>query len=226
VRILITSHAPIDDAGSGTRLSAVALALDAAGHTVRALAVDGGTARKDLVPTRRIVCRRDDPAADLPFERPRFPDQPGGGLRFAELSDGQMAAYREALRQALDAEIARFDPQIIHCDHVWLLGHLALESGVPYVLAAHESELAEARQDHRYLRLAEEAAENAGRIIVPHDRLAQQVRSTFGDLDGRITVVPAVADVNSLRAIHEYVAALTNIYCQVLDERLGQRWQA
>jgi len=230
VRILIASHGPIDDAGSGMPLSAVALALDAAGHCVRALAVNGGVAQKDLVPTRRIVCRRDDPAADLPFERPRFPDQPGDGPRFTELSNDQLAAYREALRQALEAEIAAFDPQIIYCDRIWLLGHLALESGVPYVLAAHEAELVESRLDERYARLAAEAAENAGRIIVPHSRLALQIQSMLGErddeMDERIEIVPWVEYVESPWGISDYDRALVRIFRQVLDERLGRRWQA
>ena len=52
----------------------------------------------------------------------------------------------------LDTEIADFDPQIIHCHHTWVLGHLALESGVPYVLMAQRDELDELARDERYQR--------------------------------------------------------------------------
>ena len=91
-----------------------------------------------------MTCRRDDPLAELPFDPPGF-GTPAGGQGFADLSDEQLHRLRDTLRQALDQEIADFDPQIVHGQHVWMLGHLALESGVPYVLTARPEELAELR---------------------------------------------------------------------------------
>ena len=43
----------------------------------------------------------------------------------------------------LDAQIDRFDPHVIHAQHIWVQGQLALETGVPYVLNAWGPELIE-----------------------------------------------------------------------------------
>src|SRR5262249_16411445 len=130
-----------------------------------------------------------------------------------------------ALRRALDEEIVAFDPQIIHCEQLWLFGHLALESGVPYVLVVHDEELVEASRDARYERLAQEAAENAGRIVVPRAGLAEKVRSMVREhdehFDERIEIVSWVEQVNSRLHFSDGAMALAKIYERVLNERHG-----
>ena len=74
----------------------------------------------------------------------------------------------------------------------------------------------------RYRRLAAEAAENAGRVLVASAELAAQVRSQFGDLEERVTVVPALGEATH-RPSNTLLAELVEIYTHVLDERWGRR---
>jgi hypothetical protein len=227
MRILFASHVPLVDADAGGSADALADGLVRAGHSLRAVVVDGEALREEWIPTRRVVCRRNDPSADLPFALPRFVTLPDGrGQRFADLSDEEFVAYRQALRVALDDEIAQFDPQIVHCEHIWLMGHLALESGVPYVLTAYQAELDALRSDARFRRLAEEAAENAGRVIVANEELGRAVHAIFGDLDGRVVVVHRLEANESDNVAAQCALEVADIYRQVLDERLGRRWHA
>ena len=224
MRILFFSHVPLEEPERGAGTLTVAVGLQAAGHSIRALVVDHKSRDESRVPLRRVMCRPGDPLAELEFEMPRFVAV-HGSQRFLDLSDAEIGAYRQALRRALDAEIATFDPQIIHAEHAWLTAHLALESGVPYVLTAHEEELLQYRQDARYQRLASEAAENAGRVIASDEKIAEQLTSIFGDLDGRIEIAPWIAGYREGADAKTCAAALTSIYGQVLDERLGRRWR-
>ena len=223
VRVLIANHLPLDHPAAGMCSADLAARLLTAGHHVRAVVVDGSArpTRVDSVPTRRVVCDSHDAAAELPFSAPRFGDSAGAGPRFADLSDSQFAAYREALRLTLDAEVAAFDPHIIHCEHIWLLGHLALEAGVPYVLTGDAAELIEFETDVRYRRTATEAAENAGRIIVADTELGDSVRTLFGDLEDRIVTVPRPAGTDPHNKAEIDVGWLADLYRQVVDDRWG-----
>jgi hypothetical protein len=221
MRVLLANDGPIGEGESGERALELAIGLSAAGHAVRAIDFGSSDSHSQRLSLRRVTCRRDDPQAEFPFDPPGF-GAPGGNHRFADLSDDQLNRLRDTLRQALDQEIADFDPEIVHCQHVWLLGHLALESGVPYVLTAQSDELAELAHDARYRRLAAEAAENAGRVLVASAELAAHVQSLFGDLEGRVMVVPALSE-RILRTSVTHLAELAEIYTHVLDERWGRR---
>ena len=145
---------------------------------------------------------------------------PADAQAFLQLSDPQLAAYRDVLRQALDAEIDAFDPHIVHVQPIWVLAHLALEAGAPYVLTASGVELPVYRLDPRFRRLTEEAAENAGRIIATSEAVRLEMIAAFGDLDGRVVTMPAEL-AEPLESGAEAVRWLIEIYRRVLIDRFG-----
>lgn len=206
MRILLTHHFPLDFDSAGRFAWALAERLSAAGHEVRGLVV-GATDQAAPVPTRSVA------DAAVWFSAGALE-----GPTFQNLSDQQLATHRDVLRKALDAEIESFNPHLLHAQHIWLLGHLALEMGVPYVLSAWEAELTTCRLDNRYVRLAQEAAENAGRILVSALRLADEVHALFGELDGRVTAADGQA-----AWLADGAAPVMSIYREVLTARYGPR---
>jgi hypothetical protein len=210
MRILLTNHFPIEDSAAGALVIRLAQGFADRGHTVRLLVVDRKPGRAGKFYVRTIVCNPAGEAADLAFPLPRFAADGDQQLTFHDLSNRQLSDYRHALRQALDDEIAAFDPHIIHVQHIWLQGHLALEAGVPYVLSAWGPELDDAAQEPRYRRYSQETAENAGRILTASDDLAAAVRSLFGDLEDRVVTIPPDDFDQTLQA-----------YEQVLQSRFG-----
>jgi hypothetical protein len=218
MRILLVNQGPLRGAESGLPFAALGGALAAAGHEVRRLAVDSQEPSSDLVPTRCISSHSGEPQMILPMETPQSSDDPAGAHSLKELSDQQLIAHRDLLRQALDAEIDAFDPHIVHVQPIGVLAHLALEAGAPYVLTASGVELPVDRLDPRFRRLAEEAAENAGRIVALTEDIRVRMIAAFGDLDGRVVAMPA-----ELNAAPQTETAnwLTEIYRQVLTDRFG-----
>jgi len=199
MRVLLTNHFPLHGSGSGTYTHDLAVGLQQAGHEVRVLVLDdhaegdGPASGDQPFRVRRVVCKPGDATADLPFAVPCFTSHPRSDQSFYTLSDQQIAQYRQVLRRHLDEEISAFDPQVVHSQHIWILGHLALEAGVPYVLSATGSDLLGYAADERYRRFAEEAAENAGRILAPSDFTRRQVLATFDVPDERVeTLYPAI----------------------------------
>jgi hypothetical protein len=215
MRILFANHVPFDGPEAGPQTLALANQWRAAGEPTRCLIVDRrDEATHDGLTVRRVLCQHDGPRGELPFDVPCLISHMGGGPTFSDLTDDQLARYRDALRRSLDTEIAVFNPHVVHVQHIWLLAHLALEAGVPYLLTAHGPELAAYRSDSRFRRYADEAAENAGRVVVANEAVRQEVIATFGDLDGRIVTLPT-----HVPAPTEFHRTLYHI---VLSERFGR----
>lgn len=172
-------------------LRRLAAGLRAAGHTVRCLRADGVT-------------------ADLPG----FDD--ADRRSFDQLADEEISAYRETFRQRLDADVVDFDPQIIHTQHVWIQGHLALETGVPYILTARGPELRTYLRDPRYRRYADEAVAGAARILTAAPAVRDEVARLFPHADERLTLLPEPGENGPA-----WATALTAVYEAVLLERFG-----
>ncbi|HEX4132550.1 MAG TPA: glycosyltransferase [Pirellulales bacterium] len=145
---------------SGRFVAALADWLQAQEHEVRTLVADGPW----------FVAAGDHPAFD-------------------SLDDNQVTAHRDEQRALMDREIDDFDPHVVHAQHVWIHGHLALEAGVPYVITAWGDELDVLAADSRWRRLAQETAENAGRIFVGDASLQARVRTAFGEVPAQVSVL-------------------------------------
>ncbi len=230
MRILFLHHFPLTADAVGRLVERWALALVAAGHEVRALVVDDGTQGDEPFVVDRITCgqrgaRPSEMADELDFELPRFADAApvATGGRFVDLSDEQLARYRHRLRRQLDQQIDHFNPHIIHAQHVWVQGQLALESGVPYVLGAWGPELADYHADPRYRPIANQAAENASRILAPDERLRQRVIETFDIVAERaVLMADELAKATEVdQPFSQTSASLVGIFQAVLDERFG-----
>ena len=225
MRILLAHHFPFDASVDGQCTRQLARALVSAGHQVHAIIVDRQADGTDCIPVRRIVCREQQTASDdLPFDVPCFATQPISPQTFETLSDAHLAEYRAALRQAFDEEVHGFDPHLIHAQHVWVMGQLALETGVPYVLTAWGPELLSYAEDTRYRGLADQAAENAGAVFIAHSSLQASLASTFDGAIGRTVLLPLpVEQVRQDDAMRDAARQMGITYVEVYENRCGRR---
>lgn len=194
MRVLLTNHFPFEGSATGTSTYDLAVGLMGAGHEVRVLVVDLDRRSREAFPVRRVICRSADPQADLPFDLPSFTTHPQSRLTYFNLTDDQVAQYRDVLREAIDEEVTRFDPHVIHCQHLWVQAALVLETGVPYVASAQETNLEGYYRDPRYQLWAEQGAENAGKIIAESRWMANEVQRIFRVEDDRVVTIPSGID--------------------------------
>jgi glycosyltransferase involved in cell wall biosynthesis len=227
MRILLTSHLPLEGSATGRSTFDLACGLRAAGHEVECLVVDRGAGGRPepgvrvrqnseaevhaLPPktdefgcasglaVRRVSCRQGDRRADLAWDFPCFFSHPRTCQTFGQLTDRQIGEYRSKLRRRLDQSVEAFNPHIIHCQHLWLWAHLALESGVPYAVTAQGPELRVWREDPRYQGLVEQAAENSGRILVGSRLVRDEVHSTFRAVADLVELAPTPLDCSLLQ---------------------------
>ncbi len=104
--------------------------------------------------------------------------------------------FRTAMRLRLDEEVAVFDPQVIHVQGIGLLGHLVLETGVPYLILALADELVISLVGSSVRTDSQQAVENAGRIVVDTPEAGQQVLAAFGEIES-IIVADGLAEFSS-----------------------------
>ncbi len=130
------------------------------------------------------------------------------------------------MRRHLDRHVDRFDPHVIHGQHIWVQGQLAVETGVPYVLNAWGPELVDYQLDARYRALADQAAANAGRIMTPDDATLRRVEQLFELEPDRTLVMTgelnAPHSINSPRSQTAAADALICMYQALVDERFGR----
>jgi hypothetical protein len=211
MRILLTSHDPLDTPGPGKIVDDWARRLTAAGHQVRVLCVEGLPHAEKESHVRRVFCHPTDGRAPIKLVRPSLVAEPEEGARpFTSLTDRELSDYRDVLRVELDREIDLYDPCIVHVQHLWFFGHLALEAGVPYVVSAHGGEFNAGRSDVRFRRYMQETAENACRIFTHEVAAATGTAALVGSLEGRVVPAPTTAE------------SLPNIYRAALEERFGR----
>jgi hypothetical protein len=125
-----------------------------------------------------------------------------------------LAENRAAMRMSLDREVAVFDPQVIHIQGIGVLGHLALETGVPYVISAFSEELAVGQVGSKLHNFSQQAVENAGCVLVESDHTRRRLLAEFGEVE---TIVVANEITNA--PVETGLAWLWQLYRQIADAR-------
>lgn len=174
MKVLMPNHFPLQGSGSGIYTLNVALELVKAGHEVLVITPDHQPVKDSPFPIRTILFSNGSNAdAELDFNFPCFTTHPRSNKTFYELTDAEMQAYLDAWRRHISEAISIFNPDIIHAHHVWITPYVASETGLPYVISCHGTDLMGFTKGPRYREYAMTAAQNAHAIIA----ISNQVQS-------------------------------------------------
>ena len=174
MKILMPNHFPLQGSGSGIYTLNVALELQRAGHKVLVITPDHQPVTDSPFQTNAIIFNDgSNQDAELDFNFPCFTTHPRSKTTFYELSDGQIQEYLDAWRRHVNQAIADFQPDIIHAHHVWITPYIASETGLPYVISCHGTDLMGFKNGPRYRNYALTAAQNAHAVIA----ISHQVRA-------------------------------------------------
>ena len=227
MRILFLYHFPLQASAIGRLTRQWAAALAAEGHEARILTTADHPLTDDPLVIDTLVCSASNPQADVSCQVPHFSSLVAveGGVPFESLTDAQLAAYRDRLRQRLDAQIDRFDPHVLHVQHLWLSGQLAVETGVPFVANAWQGELLDCPRDPRF----RDSGGASGRECQPHPRARRGHRATTGitvrrrrtcGTDERHAASGRIR--RSCSTGRRGASAFVQIYQSVLEQRFGR----
>jgi glycosyltransferase involved in cell wall biosynthesis len=121
----------------------------------------------------------------IPDSRPGNPD---GTWTYSRLSKPQLKALEQTLTDALEGAIEYFQPDVVECQHIWLMAAIATRADVPFVAAAHHSDQSAFRDDPRMQPLALQAAHAARRIFALSDAHREEIIALYGLSPERVEV--------------------------------------
>jgi glycosyltransferase involved in cell wall biosynthesis len=174
------NHFPLQGSGSGIYTLNVAKELITAGHDVLAIVPDHEPVTGYSFPVKTILFSNGDKQdTQLDFNFPCFTTHPRSKTTFYELTDAQMDAYINAWHEAIAEAIDDFQPQIIHAHHVWVTPYVAHQTGLPYVISCHGTDLMGFRQGPRYREMALMGAQNAHAIITISRQVKEEAMATY-----------------------------------------------
>ena len=199
------NHFPLQGSGSGIYTLNVAQELVRLGHEVLVIVPDHQAVPTEDYPfpaqTILFSDGENDGQAEVDFNFPCFTTHPRSVTTFYELSDQQMEAYVELWRKHIKQAIVDFQPDIIHAHHVWVTPFVASETGLPYVISVHGTDLMGFRDGPRYRPMALTAAEKAyGLIAISHQVLADTLQ-TYGVAEDKVHLIANGFDVDIFKNI-------------------------
>ncbi len=185
--------------GSGTVIEALSAGLVARGYQVAVLHPENAGAPADT--EERAAGARHEvwsfPLRDAGVELPCFPlmipdpnpRAPEGAWTYADLSDGQRDLFVRSFQHRLLQVVRDFRPDVIECQHVWLMPWAVHQLGLPYIAASHHSDQMAFAQDQSTRPFAIEAARGAWRIFALMEGNRQEVIHQTGVPPERVVVM-------------------------------------
>ena len=195
MRILhLLSQRP-DSTGSGTTLQAVLRESQKKGHENMVVAgIQEGPL--PLFPglsnlrTRFVTFG----GGDLPFPIPGMSDvMPYPSMRFSDLTDRQLSSYNDVFRTAILESTERFQPDVIHSNHLWLLTSLARRTfpAIPTVATCHGTDLRQMRACPRFRKDVLSGCSRLDAVFALYSEQAEEIGQLYGIPAERISVIGA-----------------------------------
>ena len=211
MKVLMPNHFPLQGSGSGIYTLNVAQELGRLGHEVLVIVPDHHEVPVGTYPfpTQTILFSdgENDTEAEADFNFPCFTTHPRSVTTFYELNDKQMAAYVDLWRKHINQAIVEFQSDIIHAHHVWITPFVASETGLPYVISVHGTDLMGFRNGPRYREMALTAAEKANGLIAISRQVQTDTLETYGVAPEKVHLIANGFDLDIFKVIPEATKA-------------------
>ncbi len=99
---------------------------------------------------------------------------------FRDLEQAQIDLYVRSFSRRLREVVREFRPDVIECQHVWLMPFAVAEAGLPFVLSAHHSDQMGFEHDARIRPYAVRAARAAERVIALTASNEEEILRLYG----------------------------------------------
>ncbi|MBR3002907.1 MAG: glycosyltransferase [Clostridia bacterium] len=147
-RILIVTAFPTHGAGSGALITTQAKSYIEAGYEVTIITANNRTdfdkiegVNYHLVPFTAEAPDAEEIEGQCPFNYPMFTTHTESTANFWNLSLEQLEEYMSSFENAINEEVEKFKPDIIHTQHNWLSSSIATKTEKPIALTIHGTDL-------------------------------------------------------------------------------------
>jgi glycosyltransferase involved in cell wall biosynthesis len=109
---------------------------------------------------------------------------------FKDLSLSQLKAYMDYYGELTETVIREFKPDVIECQHIWIMDYVLGKKGYSYISVAHHSDQLGFRYDRRMRKYARRAARHAYCIFAISESVREEVLSLYPVDPERVFVLP------------------------------------
>ena len=109
---------------------------------------------------------------------------------FKDLSPSQLRAYMEYYGELTEKVINDFRPDVIECQHIWIMDYVLGKKGYDYISVAHHSDQLGFRYDRRMRKYARRAARHASCIFAISESVREEVLALYPVESERVVVLP------------------------------------
>lgn len=111
-------------------------------------------------------------------------------VTFKNLSDEQFTLYINECKKELKAIIDEFQPNIIECQHIWIMDYIIQSLELPFFATAHHSDQMAFHYDNRMQKIIKQSAKHAQYIFSISDHVKQEVTELYEVAKEKIIVLP------------------------------------
>jgi glycosyltransferase involved in cell wall biosynthesis len=109
---------------------------------------------------------------------------------FKQLSLSQLRAYMEYYGELTEKVIQEFRPDVIECQHIWIMDYVLAKKGYDYISVAHHSDQLGFRYDRRMRKYARRSARHAAYIFAISESVREEVLELYPVDPDRVVVLP------------------------------------
>jgi glycosyltransferase involved in cell wall biosynthesis len=202
LRILQTLLFPLHGSGSGVYADKLAEFLTIRGHQVSVLCCDHYRPNRAFPVETILFSNGENTEFDLDFNFPAFTTHPlSQGMTFGDLTAAQKRAYTRAFREEIAHAVTRYDPDIVHVHHGWVIAPIVADTNIPYTISLHGTEHLGFEKYPRYRKAALRGLHGA-RLVMSHtEEDRQRAILSYGLAPQKIMVVRSGIDTGKFRPL-------------------------
>jgi glycosyltransferase involved in cell wall biosynthesis len=118
---------------------------------------------------------------------------------FKDLTQAQLQAYMDYYAEFTEKVIEEFRPDIIECQHIWIMDYVLGRKGYNFISVAHHSDQLGFRYDRRMRKYARRAARHASYIFAISESVRDEVLELYPVEPQRVRVLPNGYDQSVFR---------------------------
>lgn len=192
MRILLINHFPLRGSGSGVYVKNIARDLVEDGHQVCIIMPENTTniAKLENIKIHPVYFKKDESIEkQLNFNFPCMDIHPRSKFLFEEMTELQIEQYKEAFRKAIEEEIKKFNPDVIHSQHIWIVSSLLKDYSVPYIVTSHGAEFITYRKTNKFDKYGNIAVSGAKRIIAISNDNKKEIVDKFPEAESKLEFI-------------------------------------
>jgi len=180
MKLLLINHFPLEGSGSGIYTKNIAIKMMNKGFEVKVIIVDN----------KKVNDQYPFPVTTIFYPQfPCFTTHPKSNKTFYDFSREEMNEYFNIFKSTIEDEVEFFNPDLIHCQHLWIAPYAVSHLDIPYLVTSHGTDIKGFIKDRRYHHAALRGAQNAYKIVAVSKKVKEQIKEHYNINEDKIQLI-------------------------------------